>query len=277
MRYASPDERERMRARQLILFFCLAYCIAWTFFGALGLSRAGLGWIPLDLSIPVMTVAGSFAPSIAALLTLRFTERRWPAARRLSRKVVLVSAIVAPLWMMAVFAVVPAAVLTGGNWAALGWSILFSPSVYSVSTLLGGPLGEEPGWRGFALPRLQEQFGPAGASLLLGLLWAAWHIPLFLTKAWSSTNFPTYVLIVTGLSFSMTFVFNLAGGSVVAAMATHAFFNTVSRWLGGLLENATLRTGLSPELMIGLSGWLAALLLLAATRGQLAFRRSNLR
>ncbi|HEU5021317.1 MAG TPA: CPBP family glutamic-type intramembrane protease [Bryobacteraceae bacterium] len=211
----------------MILFFVLAYCIAWIFFGALGLSRAGVGWIPLDLSIPVMTVAGSFAPSLAALLTLRVTERRWPALRRLSLKAALVSAIAAPLWIMAAFAVVPAVILTAGNWAALGWSILLSPSVYSVSTLLGGPLGEEPGWRGFALPRLQEQLGPAGASLLLGLLWAAWHLPSFLTKAWSSTNFPTYLLIVTGLSFSITFLFNLAGGSVIAAMAAHAAFNTI--------------------------------------------------
>jgi hypothetical protein len=111
--------------------------------------------------------------------------------------------------------------------------------------------------------------------LLLGLLWAAWHLPLFLTKAWSSTNFPTYLLIVTGLSFSITFLFNLAGGSVIAAMAGHAAFNTISRWLGGLLANATIRTGLSPELIIGLAGWAGALLLLAATRGQLAYRRRS--
>ena len=147
-----------------------------------------------------------------------------------------------------------------------------SPSVYGISTLIGGPLGEEPGWRGFALPRLQARFGAARAALLLGLLWSAWHLPLFLTKAWSSTKFPTYLLIVTALSFSMTFLFNLAGGSVLAAIATHAFFNTVSRWLGGLLANAQIRTDVSPELMIGLAGWAAALVLLAVTRGRLALR-----
>jgi membrane protease YdiL (CAAX protease family) len=259
--------------RQLILFFILTYGLAWLFFGTLGLSRAGLAWIPLDLSIPIMTVAGSFAPSIAALVTLRITEHRWPVSGRLSIRAVLVSAIVAPLWIMLVFAVVPAAILTMGKWAALEWSALLSPSVYGVSTLLGGPLGEEPGWRGFALPRLQARLGPAKASLLLGLLWAVWHLPLFLTRAWSSTNFPTYLLIVTGLSFSMTYLFNLSGGSVVAAMAAHAFFNTASRWLGGLLANAEIRAGLSPALIIGVAGWAGALLLLAATRGQLAFRR----
>jgi hypothetical protein len=107
---------------------------------------------------------------------------------------------------------------------------------------------------------------------MLGFLWAAWHLPLFLTKAWTSTNFLTYVLIVTGLSFSMTFLFNLSGGSVVAAIATHAFFNTVSRWLAGLLADASVQSRPSPELIIGLAGWAMAFLLLAATRGRLAFR-----
>ena len=268
-------EKTRLATRQLILFFVLAYAIAWTFFGALGLSQAGLGWIPLELSISVMTVSGSIGPSLAALLTLRFTERRWPIPGRLTIKAMLVSAVLGPLWIMTVFAVAPAAVLSTGRWAALGWSILLSPSVYGISTLIGGPLGEEPGWRGFALPRLQAQLGPARASFVLGLLWAVWHLPLFLTKAWSSTNFPTYVLIVTGFSFSMTFLFNLSGGSVVAAIAAHAFFNTVSRWFGGLLADTKIRDRFSPELIIGLAGWAAAFLLLAATRGQLAFRRRD--
>ncbi|MFN7923290.1 MAG: CPBP family intramembrane glutamic endopeptidase [Bryobacteraceae bacterium] len=236
------------------------------------MSRAGLGWIPIDLSLPTMIVTGSFAPSIAALLTLRFTERRWPTLDRFSIKA-LAAAAFGALWIMTVFAVAPAAVLTTGKWGALGWSVLLSPSVFGVSTLIGGPLGEEPGWRGFALPRLQDRFGPAQGSFLLGLLWATWHLPLFLTKAWSSTKFPTYVLIVTGFSFSMTFLFNLSGRSVLTAIAIHGFFNTVSRWLGGLLANANVREGLSPELILGLCGWAAALLLLVVTRGTLAYRR----
>ncbi len=258
--------------RQLILFFALAYSIAWIFFGALGLSRAGIGWLPYELSIPVMTVAGSFAPSLAALLTLRITEHRWPVAGRFNIKAVLASAVLSPALIMTVFAVVPAVMMTTGPWAALGWGNLLSTSVYGISTLIGGPLGEEPGWRGFALPRLQALLGPGRASFLLGILWAVWHLPLFLTKAWSSSNFPTYVLIVTGLSFLMTFLFNLSGGSVVIAVATHAFFNTDSRWLAGLLTGAHIRSQPSPELIIALSGWGMAFLLLVLTRGRLTLQ-----
>jgi membrane protease YdiL (CAAX protease family) len=282
-------ESASLLKRELVLFFALSYAIAWVFFGALALSRAGLGWLPFALSLPVMTVAGSFAPSLAAFITLRITQRRWPrsgasaqAARSpwcaiqksFTLKAAIVSAVVAPLLIAAAFAIMPAVLLTKGSPSALHWSILLSPSVFSVSTLIGGPLGEEPGWRGFALPRLQVLLGPASASILLGILWAAWHLPLFLTKAWTSSSFPDYALIVTGLAFLMTLLFNLSGESVVAAIAGHAFFNT-ARWLGGLLNGANLRDKPSPELVLGLCGWGAALLLLAVTRGQLAYRRSG--
>jgi membrane protease YdiL (CAAX protease family) len=269
------DERHSLLRRQLILFFVLAYAIAWVFYGSLALSRAGLGWLPLNLSVPVMTVLGSFAPSLAALLTLRVTGRSWPAPAPLGIRPVWVGFVIAPILIAGTFAAIPAAILTTGPLSSLHWSALLSGSVYTISTLIGGPLGEEPGWRGFALPRLQQLFGPWKASLLLGSLWAAWHLPLFLCQAWSSTSFPTYLLIVTGLSFSMTFLFNLSGASVVTAVAAHAFFNTASRWLGGLLADATLRESPAPELLLGLSGWAIACFLLTVTGGRLAARKST--
>ncbi len=262
-----PDPR--LLNRQLLLFFALAYAISWLFFIPLGLSRTGLGWISFDLSLPVMTVLGTTGPSLAALLTLRITEHRWPIISRFTLKAALVSFLLSPLLIMTTFAILPALFLTTDRWATLHWSSLLSLSVFNISTLIGGPLCEEPGWRGFALPRLQTRFGPVVASFLLGTLWACWHLPIFLTKSWTSANFPTYLLIVTGLCFSMTFLFNLSGGSVVTAIASHAFFNTVSRWLAGLLGDAKLRSTPSPEVTLGLAAWAVALLILVLTRGRL--------
>jgi membrane protease YdiL (CAAX protease family) len=84
-------------------------------------------------------------------------------------------------------------------------SILISEGVYNYSTLLGGPAGEEPGGRGYALPRLEGSGGPVRASLLLALLWAAWHSPLFIIPTWSSSPFWIYVLILVGLSVIMSY------------------------------------------------------------------------
>ena len=56
------------------------------------------------------------------------------------------------------------------------------PLAFATTFFLGGPLGEEPGWRGFALPRLQGRSGPLVGSLILGVLWALWHLPTVLER-----------------------------------------------------------------------------------------------
>jgi membrane protease YdiL (CAAX protease family) len=55
---------------------------------------------------------------------------------------------------------------------------LLIPGLLVLVLLIGGPLGEEPGWRGYALPILQRRFGPVTGALVLGLVWAVWHLPL---------------------------------------------------------------------------------------------------
>ena len=81
---------------------------------------------------------------------------------------------------------------------------------YIAVFFVGGPLGEEPGWRGFALPRLQQKYGPFWATLLLGVLWTCWHLPDFLTSAQGGGpgtgmaaflyNFPIFLMLVMALN-----------------------------------------------------------------------------
>jgi hypothetical protein len=100
--------------------------------------------------------------------------------------------------MIVAYVVLPG--ITTADPQKLHWSILTSLGVYNYSTLLGGPLGEEPGWRGYALPRLQTGLGPVRSSLVLGLLWTGWHLPLFLYPGWTSSPLWIYVLFFTGQS-----------------------------------------------------------------------------
>ena len=90
-------------------------------------------------------------------------------------------------------------------------------------------MGEEPGWRGFALPRLQRLHGPLVGSLILGPLWALWHLPLFWVRAW---NFPPtllnivlFVLAAIPFTIVMTWVFNNTKGSLLIAVLVHATFD----------------------------------------------------
>jgi membrane protease YdiL (CAAX protease family) len=146
--------------------------------------------------------------------------------------------------------------------------------------LLGGPLGEEIGWRGFALPRLQQLQGPVKASLILGLLWAFWHAPIWFSGQWtvpSAPNIGVYVFWIVAATFIFTWVFNNTQGSVLMAILLHGTMD--------VFPNAFLLTHLpaAAEMTssgvldmywgLGLGFGLFALLLVIFTRGRLGLER----
>ena len=126
---------------------------------------------------------------------------------------------------------------------AIGITLRFAPPVSGLSSeklrelpdrflfiLLFIGLGEEPGWRGFALPQLQTEYSPFVASLILAPLWTLWHLPLI------GNEFPwpivaPFVLSVFGATFMLTWVFNQTKGSVLLPMLLHATVNTVGAGL----------------------------------------------
>ena len=93
---------------------------------------------------------------------------------------------------------------------------------------LQGALGEEPGWRGFALPRLLASRSPLAASLILGALVAGWHAPLFLTGLYGQV--PLRVLFMVTTSVLYTLLFTGTGGSVLLAMLFHAAWNATAEF-----------------------------------------------
>jgi membrane protease YdiL (CAAX protease family) len=119
--------------------------------------------------------------------------------------------------------------------------------------------GEEAGWRGFALPRLLPRFGPLGASIVIGTIWAVWHLPLFRMPGMPQfgSPFPPFIAYTIALSVILTFLASRTQGSVVIATAFHGAVNTFG----------VVNTAAGP----GLRGWsnalsygLAALLIAAA-------------
>ncbi len=137
-------------------------------------------------------------------------------------------------------------------------------------------LGEEPGWRGFALPHLQ-QHGPLLGTLILGLLWGGWHLPLFLTT-WAivAPNLLTiceFVLGVMSFAIMFTWVFNHTRGSLLVAILFHAStdaFATAAVGTGLLPMQILLQSPYLPTL-IGFGG--LALLLIVVTRGRLGYHQ----
>lgn len=226
--------------RPLTLFFLLTYIWTWAW------------WVGIAALIPdnkaeafgePVFLAGAFGPTVAALITRWLTHRDLKICRLWTGWYALAAGLGFGLCAFFVVALaVPSASIAKASVYALRWSALlhWAPYAINYSTLLGGPLPEEPGWRGFALPRLQERYGPVRATLILAALWAGWHLPLFQIKGWSSANPWQFLLILVGISFLFTAAANISKFNVLVAIVLHAFFNT-SSGLGNALTNGLPR------------------------------------
>lgn len=264
----------------LAAFFVLAYLGSWIAWSPWWLSQSGIGLLPIELSfsaIAGINQLGLFAgPFMAALLMTRLTEGR-DGARRFWRRLVQWRARL--LWWALALAAIPLAAGIGyllrpgttfvaeeGGAAMLG----LLTSTYLIY-LLGGPIQEEPGWRGFALPRLQQRLHPVTAALLLGVIHCFWHAPLFLTDEWDTarqepSQYLAYLMLVISLSVVLSWLFNGSRGSVTVVILGHNGVNWALFTVGAL-------TGYSPvsnwPAALGLAG--LAIIAIIATRGRLGY------
>jgi membrane protease YdiL (CAAX protease family) len=132
---------------------------------------------------------------------------------------------------------------------ALGMEVQFSNYPLFDARLLGmvilfflynfiyGGLSEEPGWRGFALPRLQVKFSPLVSALILGVLWAVWHAPARFggmeAKSVSDTIVEWVLIVLVSVIF--TWLFNRTKGSILVTALVHPAMNTTGNFLTGSL------------------------------------------
>jgi membrane protease YdiL (CAAX protease family) len=182
------------------------------------------------------------------------------------------------IWLLAYSAILGPGLLTA---ALVHWPLLLTSFLPMVAFGIVIPsIGEEPGWRGFALPRLQARHGPLRATIILGALHGLWHLPALGTLMLgplTAAQLGPFLLTAMGGTFLYTWIFNRTGGSVLLAILTHAAGNAASQWLTALFDQSGL---VLPE--SGLAGWLvgdgwinviaygaAASLLVALTRGRL--------
>ena len=114
-----------------------------------------------------------------------------------------------------------------------------------ITSLLfdGGGLMEELGWRGFALPRLQKKFNPLKATIIVGVIWALWHIPVKTELFTDLVNFAVFYIFFTFVailySIIMTYFYNRVGGSVLMTVAIHGLYND-SAGLGNILNPGSI-------------------------------------
>ena len=159
-------------------------------------------------------------------------------------------------------------------------SFLLTYPLSFVLTLATAPLGEEPGWRGFALPRLQACHGPLLGTLILGSLWVLWHLPYWLfVPGWAGFGtgllgfgvpFVKWAALIVAVTIVMTWVCNHSRGSVLLAILFHTSMNTtVAPTVPATFFPMLLPPAIPVFFMIG--SVLAAILIIVATRGRLGY------
>jgi membrane protease YdiL (CAAX protease family) len=259
----------------LLPYFLLTFVLAW----AAWLTAAALAG-PGDVGVfgvrgPVF-LFGVFAPGLVALaLTARAAGRAGVGRLlgRIGRWRVGVRWYVFAIGYFAAIKLAAALIhrVATGAWPRFGdtsWALLLGAVL--VSTWVQA--GEELGWRGYALPRLAEHLGLGGASILLGGMWALWHLPLFFLPATGSTgqSFPIYLLQVTALSVAMAWLYWKTGGSLLLVMLMHASVNNatgiVPAAVAGAAAPLAFRGSLVAWATVGLS-WAVAAPLLVRMRG----------
>lgn len=138
--------------------------------------------------------------------------------------------------------------LTNVDWLTHVPAFMLAIPLTLLAKLPLGPMAEELGWRGFALPRLQRKMNALNASLILGLVWALWHLPAFwvpgaalgLEQALTFGSIGLYVLDVVGISIVFTWLYNSTRGSLLIDFLFHAAYNALPSLLfifSGILPN----------------------------------------
>jgi membrane protease YdiL (CAAX protease family) len=219
----------RRESIELGIFFGLTFGVtwlSWTLAGAMPVARDAPNPVRELLFLP-----GTVAPALVAL---------WLTARRaghsgvrsllggIAKWRVGVQWYVFALLFMAAVKLAAAAthVALTGQWPLFGDTPLIALLVVTLVSMWM-QAGEEVGWRGYALPRLVPLFGLPGASVVLGGIWALWHLPLFLMPGieTSGQSFVLYAASVTALSVVFAWVYWGTGGSLLLVMLLHAAVN----------------------------------------------------
>jgi membrane protease YdiL (CAAX protease family) len=260
-----------LKQHAFIVFVALAVLIAW------------FPWYTTGTGFLV------FGPSIAGVITIALTGGK-EGLRDLGQRA-LRWRVGILWWAVALFftglTVLPAIAINvalGGGLPSFAffkqeWHLI---PVYFLITMLGGPLGEEFGWRGFALPNLQRKRGPLVASIIIGVVWALWHLPQFLQPESFHAQIglrylPLYVVSEICLAIIITWVYNKTGGSLlVGGIILH---NADNFWGVTLLTDATMtsvfQSGANPQLDVQLFiigtivSVLVVIILAWATKGRL--------
>ena len=262
-----------MTTRHLLPFFGLTFAITWSLgaviivFGDPLAARFG----EIDFGAPFWKTlfhVATYAPAIAALIVVGVATGRQGLRAYVRR---LLQWRVGLRWYVLVFVLffgmhfaarAIAAHLTDSPFPGLAPDPLILLIPLFLLHLVDDPGAvEEIGWRGLALPLLQQRYGALTASVLLGLVWGAWHLPAFYISATTQSgfSFPIFMLGSVVLSIVMTSIYNSTGGNVILMFLVHSIGNFGGTLFGDRLpEQLLVRGSIGLVIAVGIVLWQGA-------------------
>jgi membrane protease YdiL (CAAX protease family) len=214
-----------LKRHDLAVFLVLAFALSW------------FVW-PFVLLDPESAPMIPYGPFIAVFIVLALT-RGWAGVRDLLASMVRwrvglqwyavalflpVAIVLVALYLVALFGGPSPTAADFAGWYGL-------PLLFLITTLIKGAFTEEPGWRGFLLPRLQSNYSPLVASLIVGVIWASWHLPLLLSDPTGQRPALQFFVLVLAQSVVLTWVYNGTRGSVLLVILMHGAFNSFASFL----------------------------------------------
>ncbi len=271
----------------LVSYFLIAFGFSWLMFLPGPLMYYGVISLSDDV-VRLLAITGLLGPILSGFIMTAVTEG-WPGITRLLRRMVCWR--VGIRWYVFALVGLPVTIVLA-TFIRPGASESFDisarpflldyPRAFISMALIGGPLFEEPGWTGFAQPRLQRLYGPLIGGLILGSLWALWHLPGFLIPSQDVTDIPprgtvldfvVFALALMGLRLVIVWVVNNTRNSVFMAILVHASWNTFyATALGQLFPSPIV---LGSYLNLTIAAGALALVLIAATRGRMGYHRET--
>lgn len=262
-----------IRKHPLLSFFALAILISW---------MLALPSLLLALPFKPFQTAGAYGPFLAAVIVS--AAMGWDELKSLYRRMTNFRFGLG-WYLLVLFGYVLLYLLVAGlsgaplvQSLAEKWTLIFTlylPALFT--TFLINPIGEETGWTGFALPRLQKRFSPWLSAVILGVIWAFWHLPGFFVPsemgAFNPVNFIFFALVSIFTRVIWTWVTNHAQSSGIVGILLHASSNAVSLALiPNLLPAPTPdQMALSGLILLGLQ-FIIAILLIIFTHGGLSYK-----
>src|SRR5829696_4892949 len=217
-----------VKRHPIITFFVLTYVFTWAIESPLVFLTDSV----TAIQGLVLVILASNVPSAVAIVLTAIVLGRGALRKLLARLLIWR---VSPFWYLVVFlgpvvlvgGVVLLNSLMGGPALSLGMTLVGATIFFAFSVVPGSALGEEIGWRGYVLPRLQSRMSALSASLLIAPIWGLWHLPLWLTG--DPVKIPTFYVAffvsVFPMSVLLTWVYNSTGGSLLMVVLLHATFN----------------------------------------------------